>query len=85
VIDVRLGLTGVAGAPFRFAAGEAMVRDAIDPQAAFASVARAAADAIDPDTDLHATAAYRRAVAATLLERALDAAWLRALVADLQP
>jgi CO/xanthine dehydrogenase FAD-binding subunit len=83
VIDVRLGLTGVAGAPFRFHAGEAMVRAATDPQAAFASVARAAAEAIDPDSDLHATAAYRRSVAATLLERALDAAWLRALVADL--
>jgi CO/xanthine dehydrogenase FAD-binding subunit len=83
VIDVRLGLTGVAGAPFRFDAGEALVRAATDPQAVFANVARAAAAAIDPATDLHATAAYRRSVAATLLERALDAAWLRALVADL--
>jgi CO/xanthine dehydrogenase FAD-binding subunit len=83
VIDVRLGLTGVAGAPFRFHAGEAMIRAATDPPAAFADVARAAAAAIDPASDLHATAAYRRSVAATLLERALDAAWLRALVADL--
>jgi CO/xanthine dehydrogenase FAD-binding subunit len=83
VIDVRLGLTGVAGAPFRFRDGEALVRAATDPQATFAGVARAAAAAIDPDSDLHATAAYRRSVAATLLERALDAAWLRALVADL--
>ena len=83
VIDVRLGLTGVAGAPFRFHDGEAMVRAATDPQAVFASVARAAAEAIDPDSDLHATAAYRRSVARTLLERALDAAWLHALVADL--
>jgi CO/xanthine dehydrogenase FAD-binding subunit len=82
VVDVRLGLTGVAGAPFRFHDGEATVRAATDPQAVFASVARAAGAAIDPDTDLHATAAYRRSVAATLLERALDAAWLHALVAD---
>lgn len=81
VIDARLGLTGVAGVPFRFHAGEAMVRAATDPAAIFADVARAAAAAIDPDSDLHATAAYRRSVAATLLERALDAAWLRALVA----
>ncbi len=84
VVDVRLGLTGVAGAPFRFHAGEALVRAAGDPQAVFAQVARSAADAIDPDSDLHATAAYRRSVAATLLERALDAAWLRALVAEQQ-
>jgi CO/xanthine dehydrogenase FAD-binding subunit len=83
VIDVRLGLTGVAGVPFRFHAGEAMVRAATDPPAVFADVARAAAAAIDPASDLHATAAYRRSVAATLLGRALDAAWLRAQVADL--
>jgi len=85
VIDVRLGLLGVAATPFRFRAGEAQVRAASDPPSVFASVARAAADAIAPDADLHATAEYRRAVAATLLERALDAAWLHALVADPRP
>ncbi|HEV8021921.1 MAG TPA: FAD binding domain-containing protein, partial [Candidatus Lustribacter sp.] len=82
VIGVRLGLLGVAETPFRFRAGEALVRAASDPPAAFANVARAAADAIEPDTDLHATAGYRRSVAATLLQRALDAAWLHALVAE---
>jgi CO/xanthine dehydrogenase FAD-binding subunit len=82
VTDVRLGLLGVAETPFRFRAGEALVCAASDPPAAFASVGRAAAEAIDPDTDLHATAAYRRSVAATLLERVLDAAWLHALVAE---
>jgi len=82
VTDVRLGLLGVAETPFRFRAGEALVRAASDPPAVFARTARAAADAIDPDADLHATADYRRAVAATLLERALHAAWLHALVAE---
>jgi CO/xanthine dehydrogenase FAD-binding subunit len=82
VVDARLGLTGIGGAPFRFHAGEALVRDAADPHAAFASVGRAAAEAIDPDSDLHATAGYRRAVAATLLGRALDAAFTSARVPD---
>jgi len=85
VVDVRLGLLGVADTPFRFRAGEALVRAASDPPAEFANVARAAAEAIEPDADLHATAGYRRSVAATLLERALDAAWLHALVADSRP
>jgi carbon-monoxide dehydrogenase medium subunit len=84
VLDVRMGLIGVAGVPFRFRAGEAAVRAAADPPAIFRTVARDAADAIDPDSDLHATAAYRRSVAATLLARALDAAWLSALVSDIR-
>jgi CO/xanthine dehydrogenase FAD-binding subunit len=32
------------------------------------------AEAVDPPEDLHATAAYRRALAATLTERALKSA-----------
>jgi CO/xanthine dehydrogenase FAD-binding subunit len=74
-LDVRLGLSGVGAAPFRFADGEASLRAASDPPAAFATVARAASEAIEPESDLHATAAYRRSVAATLLTRALTIAW----------
>jgi len=38
---------------------------------------RAAAAALSPDADIHATAAYRRQVAATLAERTLTAALAR--------
>jgi carbon-monoxide dehydrogenase medium subunit len=39
--------------------------------------ARAAAAALSPDGDIHATAAYRRRVAAVLAERTLTAALAR--------
>ena len=40
--------------------------------------ARIAADGVDPVTDIHATAEYRRRVARTLTERALTDALARA-------
>jgi carbon-monoxide dehydrogenase medium subunit len=45
--------------------------------ALIAEGARAAAAALSPDADIHATAAYRRQVAATLAERTLTAALAR--------
>jgi aerobic carbon-monoxide dehydrogenase medium subunit len=39
-----------------------------------AAAARGAASAVDPPQDLHAPAEYRRALVATLVERALSAA-----------
>lgn len=78
IVDARLGLAGVGGGPVRLSAGEALLLAAADPPRAFGSVVAAADAAIDPDGDLHATAAYRRAVAATLLGRVLEIAWQRA-------
>jgi CO/xanthine dehydrogenase FAD-binding subunit len=80
-LDVRLGLTGVGGTPFRFREGEGLLQAAADPAAHFASIARSASAAIEPSSDIHATAEYRRAVAATLLRRALEASWVNALAA----
>ena len=82
VRDARLGLIGIGGAPFRYHDGETTLREAHDPQATFGAIADGAAAAIDPDSDLHATAEYRRSVASTLLHRALDAAWIDALLPD---
>jgi CO/xanthine dehydrogenase FAD-binding subunit len=53
-------------------AGGAPTPEAID------GAAHAAADALAPDADLHATAAYRKRVACTLVARALGAAVERA-------
>jgi carbon-monoxide dehydrogenase medium subunit len=65
--DVRVALTGVDGAPVlrRFE------RHAAD-------TGREVAAALDPPGDLHATAAYRRRVAAVLVDRALALAQERA-------
>lgn len=47
--------------------------------AAFADAGRRIAATLDPPTDLHATAAYRRAIAGILVERALASATARAV------
>jgi carbon-monoxide dehydrogenase medium subunit len=41
------------------------------------AAARAGAEEVDPPADLHASAAYRRALVETLLERALKCASLQ--------
>ena len=51
-------------------------RDALGlpEEAAFEAAAQSAKQGIDPSNDIHASEAYRRAVAATLTKRALRAA-----------
>jgi len=75
IVEARLGLAGVGGVPVRLSASEALLLAATDPARAFDAAVAAADAAIDPDGDLHATAAYRRSVAATLLGRVLERAW----------
>jgi carbon-monoxide dehydrogenase medium subunit len=78
VADARVVFIGVAGTavldeqPGFDLAGRAPSADALD------EVARAAAARLDPHDDLHATAAYRRRLAATLARRALVTAAARA-------
>ena len=74
--EARVALGGVAGRPriYRFAEFDAGGLDA----AKFAAFGRFVAERLEPNTDLHATADYRRAIAATLIERTLHAAHGRA-------
>jgi carbon-monoxide dehydrogenase medium subunit len=71
---VATGLFGVGSTPVRATATEAALTGAPVAGAPLADAARAGADALDPPDDLHATARYRRRVAAHLLETALAAA-----------
>jgi carbon-monoxide dehydrogenase medium subunit len=71
VEEARLVFTGVGSGPIRPAA-EARLRGA--RREAFAEIASAAADELDPVADLHAGAEYRRTVARTLARRALEQA-----------
>ena len=70
----RLALFGVGGAPVRSAAAEAVLAGQEPTAARIREAARAAAAALSPDGDLHATAEYRRRVAAVLAERTFLAA-----------
>jgi carbon-monoxide dehydrogenase medium subunit len=74
VADARLGFFGVGGTPVRGSAAEtALAGEAPTPERV-RDAARAAASALSPDADLHATAEYRTRVAAVLAERTLTAA-----------
>lgn len=74
VSHARLGFFGVGGTPLRSAAGESCLVGREPTVARRLEAARAAASALSPDGDIHASAAYRKTVAAVLAERVLAAA-----------
>ena len=77
VARARLAFFGAGGTPVRGLALEQALAGHTATPALIAEGARAAAAALSPDADIHATAAYRRQVAATLAERTLTAALAR--------
>jgi len=72
--DARIALINMADRPVRAHEAEAAMKEG----APIAEVAALAVRDLDPSADLHATAAYRRAVAAVLVRRALTEAADRA-------
>jgi carbon-monoxide dehydrogenase medium subunit len=69
--NAHVGLIGVADRPLRLAAVEALIDGRTIDEATIAEAEAATAAAIDPPEDIHASAAYRRALAGTMVERAL--------------
>jgi CO/xanthine dehydrogenase FAD-binding subunit len=78
IASVRVVVGGCGPAPVRVEAVEEMLRGAEPQPGAFAEAGRLVPNAIDPPSDIHATAAYRRHAAAGLTERALAEACRRA-------
>jgi carbon-monoxide dehydrogenase medium subunit len=78
VDSARIAFFGAGPTPMRATAAEETVAGAPATPATIGEAARLAADALHPDSDLHATAAYRKRVARTLTERALTDALGRA-------
>ena len=75
IAQARVALTGVGPTALRVAAVEALlVGHALEPKLTGRAVDAVRA-AIGPDTDLHASADYRRHLAGVLTRRALEAAW----------
>jgi carbon-monoxide dehydrogenase medium subunit len=72
--NVHIGVIGACSRPHRLEPAEAAIQGKVIDEMAIAAAARAAAGAVDPPEDLHAPAEYRRALVATLTERALQAA-----------
>ncbi len=77
--DARLGLIGVGETAVRATQAEEALRGGHPTKELFAEAAEAAADALEPNGDIHASAEYRRHVAGVLVRRALETALGRAL------
>ncbi len=78
IVEARIALTGVGRTAMRAASAESLlVGAALTPELS-GQVVEAVRAAIEPETDLHASADYRRHLAGVLASRALAAAWRRA-------
>jgi aerobic carbon-monoxide dehydrogenase medium subunit len=71
IADARLVFIGVGGTPVRAREAEALLRGAMPTDEVYAEVAERAKDELDPGSDSHASASYRRRVAGVLARRAL--------------
>ena len=74
VAHARLAFTGVGATPVRALQAEAALIGQPPSDAVFREASQQAAAHLQPDSDLHASALYRREVAAVLAERALSTA-----------
>jgi carbon-monoxide dehydrogenase medium subunit len=75
--NAHVGVFGVGDRPLRLADAEAVFNGKAVDDAVAVAAGEAAAGAVEPQGDIHASAPYRRALVGTLTERALKAAALR--------
>ena len=74
ISEVRLAACGVGPGPVRLANAEAEIRTGGLTDDSIKAAARSAAAEVDPDSDVHATASYRRRLAAVMTRQALSKA-----------
>jgi len=77
-IDVQLAACGVGPGPVRLSDAEIELRGKTVTDGVLSNAARAASAQVDPDGDMHATAAYRRKLAGVMTKRAVIKAAARA-------
>ena len=78
VSDARIAACGVGPAPMRFRNAEEILLDSAGEPETMDAAADAVAASCDPHEDVHASAAYRRQLAAAMTRRALIGAHARA-------
>ena len=76
-VNAHIGVIGVGDHQRRLPKAEALLNGNAVDEALAANVGEAAAAEVEPQEDIHASAAYRRALTGTLTERALKAAMVR--------
>jgi carbon-monoxide dehydrogenase medium subunit len=72
--NTHIGVIGAGDRPRRLTRAEAALNGRVVDEATILGAAKAAAAEVDPLEDIHASAAYRRALVETLVERALTRA-----------
>ena len=72
--NAHVGVMGVGDTPLRLPSVEAVLNGQMINEATIAKAEAATSAAVDPRDDIHAPAAYRRALVGTMVERALKAA-----------
>jgi carbon-monoxide dehydrogenase medium subunit len=82
VVDARIVHFGVGPNPRRASEAERMLVGTPPGEEAFRAAGDVTSQNLDPDTDVHATADYRRSVAGALTRRALRRAWAKLGVAN---
>lgn len=75
--DARITLFGVGGRPVRVEKAEQRLKGAALDDAALKDVERIVFEELDPDSDIHASALYRKEVGGVLTRRALSVAAAR--------
>ncbi len=78
VTHARIGVMGVGDTPMRMPDAEAILMNQPSDAHTADQVVKAVRDAVEPATDLHGSADYRRHLVGVLVRRALGAAWQRA-------
>jgi carbon-monoxide dehydrogenase medium subunit len=76
--EAAIGVTGLGPKAFRAAAAEKILRGKKASEKLFAEAASHTAQGVEPLSDLHASADYRREMAAVYTRRALERALMRA-------
>lgn len=71
-VNAHIGAIGVSDCPIRLGAAEAALNGNLVDERTIAAVAAVARSEVDPPSDIHAPAAYRRALVGTLLARGLQ-------------
>ena len=72
--NAHVGVIGVGDRPLRLTAAEDVLNGEPIDEATIAKADAATSAAVDPQDDIHASAAYRRALVGTMVERALRSA-----------
>jgi CO/xanthine dehydrogenase FAD-binding subunit len=78
VTQAQIGVMGVGDTPMRMHDAETVLFDQACDEQTLNDVVQAVRDAVEPNTDLHASADYRRHLVGVLVRRAVVTAWRRA-------